>query len=129
MASRAPSELIIGIGETNTVLFFFHEIQSHLVTNPARKYCHLDRELRSKKMFVDGQKFETKNLPRFHQVDVFMTLNVRFCPKIVFQALRAVMLSASEDKTFSSLPSIIEKEFGLSSWVSKELFYSTVVGR
>ena len=109
---------------------FFLEIQSHLVTNPARKYCQLDSELRSNKMFVDGRKFENRNFPRFQQVNLFKNMSPRFCSKLVFQALAAVMLTASEDgETFKTLPAKIASKFGLSSRVADDLFYSTVVGK
>ena len=109
---------------------FFHEIQSHLVTNPARKYCQLDSELRSNKMFVDGRKFENRNFPRFQQVNLFKNMSPRFCSKLVFQALAAVMLTASEDgETFKTLPAKIASKFGLSSRVADDLFYSRIVGK
>ena len=89
----------------------------------------MDSELSSNKMFVDGRKFESRNFPRFHQVNLFKNMSPRFCSKLVFQALAAVMLTASEDETFKTLPAKIASKFGLSSRVADDLFYSTVVGK
>ena len=61
-------------------------------------------------MLLDGRKFEGRNFPR------------------VKQALKAIMLTAS-GQTFSTLPRLIAKEFDLSTRVSEELFYSSVVGK
>ena len=57
-------------------------------------------------------------------------MSPRFCSKLVFQALAAVMLTASEDgETFKTLPAKIASKFGLSSRVADDLFYSRIVGK